>query len=163
VDDEDRRDDARHRWDAEQRTLDREVDELTAELRTVIPGVTVLLAFLLTVPFAAGFPELGTVQQAAYFTAFLSTALAVVFLVGESAYHRLRGKPYDKGLLLRTATRQAVAALVLLAVALGAVVFLVTDVLYGSWVSVPLAAALLALAAVAWFGIPLRRRLRGDR
>lgn len=163
MDDEDRRDDARHRWDREQRTLDREVDELTSELRTVIPGVTVLLAFLLTVPFAAAFPELGTVQEAAYFTAFLATALSVVFLVGESAYHRLRGKPYDKAVLLRTATRQTVTALALLAVALGAVVFLVTDVLYGSWVSVPLTAALLALAVVTWFGVPLYRRLRGDR
>lgn len=87
-------------------------------------------AFLLTVPFAAGFGGLDPVDRAAYFVAFLGTALAIVLLIGQSAYHRMRGHPYDKGLMLRTASRQAVAALALLAVALAAVVFLVADVVY---------------------------------
>ncbi|MFH5823470.1 DUF6328 family protein [Georgenia sp. AZ-5] len=143
-------------------TLDRELGELTAELRTVIPGVTVLLAFLLTVPFSSGFPALGGIQQIAYFTAFLSTALALVLLLGEGAYHRIRGKPYDKGLLLKTATRQTVTALVLVGIALGAVISLVTDLLYGPGASVPLTAAVLALVAITWFGLPLKRRLRGE-
>ncbi len=34
---------------------DRELGELTGELRTMIPGVTVLFAFLLTVPFSTRF------------------------------------------------------------------------------------------------------------
>lgn len=147
----------------DQRTLDRELDELTSELRTVIPGATVLLAFLLTVPFAAGFPGLDGAKQGAYFIAFLSTALAVVFLLGEGAYHRVRGKPYDKQRLLTTATRQAVTALALLAVALTSVVFLVSDVLFGRAFSVPLAAAVLSLVVMTWFGLPLRRRLTRDR
>ncbi len=147
----------------DEEALDRELDELTSELRMVIPGVTVLLAFLLSVPFASGFPSLDGLQQGAYFTAFLSTALAVVFLLGEGAYHRIRGKPYDKGLLLKTATRQTVTALLLLGVALSAVVFLVTDVLFGAVVSVPLTAAVTVLVAATWFGLPLLRRLRADR
>ncbi|BBY94577.1 hypothetical protein MGALJ_42460 [Mycobacterium gallinarum] len=36
-------------------------------------------------------------QQGVYFVAFLSTTLAVIFLLGEPAYRRLRGKSYDKG------------------------------------------------------------------
>jgi len=152
--------------DSQQRdkeALDRELDELSSELRTVIPGVTVLLAFLLGVPFASGFPALSGFQQGAYFAAFLSTALAVVFLLGEGAYHRVRGKPYDKGLLIKTATRQTVTALVLLGVALSAVVFLVADVVFGAVVSVPLTAAVTVLIAGTWFGLPLLRRLRADR
>lgn len=147
----------------DRRVLDRELDELTSELRTAIPGVTVLFAFLLTVPFAAGFPGLSGSQRAAYFIAFLATTFSVIFLVGESAYHRVRGKPYDKGLLLRTATRQAVTGLALLAVALCAVVFLVTDVLFGSTVSTVLRAGVAVLAGATWFGLPLLRRLQGDR
>ena len=84
----------------------------------------------------------------------------MVFLLGEAAYHRLRGKPYDKGRLVKTAGRQLVAALVLLTVAL--VVFLVTDVLFGAAASVPVSVAMLVLLALTWFGLPLRRRLRGD-
>ncbi|MFC3690245.1 hypothetical protein [Aquipuribacter hungaricus] len=41
----------------------------------------------------------------------------------------MRGKPYGKARLVRTATR-AVTALVLLAVALTAVVLLITDLLF---------------------------------
>ena len=154
------------RADPQQRdrhALDRELDELTSELRTAIPGVTVLFAFLLTVPFAAGFPSLSGSQRGAYFVAFLATTFSVIFLVAESAYHRVRGKPYDKGLLLQTATRQAVTGLALLAVALCAVVFLVTDVLFGSTISTALSAGVAVLAAGTWFGLPLLRRLRGDR
>jgi hypothetical protein len=143
-------------------TLNRELGEQTAELRVILPGVTVLFAFLLTVPFAAGFAGLTTVQQNGYFTAFLAAALAIVLLLGEPAYHRLRGKPYDKGLLMKTANRQIVTALVLLGIALGAVVFVVTDVVFGRVASLSVTALVLLLAAVTWFGLPLLRRARGQ-
>ena len=142
----------------DEQTLDRELDELTSELRTAVPGATVLLAFLLTVPFASGFPTLDVVQRAAYFLAFLSTAVAVVFLLGEAAYHRLCGKPYDKGGLIRTASRQLVVALVLLACALSSAVFLVTDLLFGAAASVPVTGVVAGLVLVVWFGLPLSRR-----
>lgn len=160
---DDAREDGQEVRDGRTSVLDRELDELTSELRTVIPGATVLLAFLLTLPFTAAFSNLSGPQRSAYFVAFMCTALAVVFLLGEGAYHRLRGKPYDKRALVRTATRQAVTALALLAVSLTAVVFLVTDVLYRSVVSTLLAAAVAVLTISTWFGLPLLRRLRGDR
>lgn len=141
---------------------DRQLDELTAELRVIIPGVTVLFAFLLTVPFASGFPSLDGIQRAAYFTAFMSTAVALVFLLGEGAYHRIRGRPYDKARLLKTATRQMVTALTLLAVALAAVVFLVTEVIFGRGAAVALTSAVLMLVTVTWFALPVKRRMHGD-
>ena len=147
--------------DRDEETLDRELGELTFELRTAVPGVTVLLAFLLSIPFASSFPDLDQVERTAYFLAFLCTALAVVFLLGEAAYHRLRGKPYDKGRLVKTAGRQLVAALVLLAVALTSVVFLVTDLLFGPLASWPVAAAVLVLLILTWFVVPLSRRRHG--
>lgn len=144
----------------DEQALDRELDELTSELRTVVPGATVLLGFLLSVPVASGFPALDGLQRGAYFTAFLATTFSVVFLLGESAYHRLRGKPYDKGRLLKTANRQSVTALLLLGVALSAVVFLVTDLLFGSVLAVALAAWVVVLIVLIWFGLPLWRRGR---
>ncbi len=140
--------------------LDTRLDELSGELRVVIPGATVLFAFLLTLPFASGFADLDAADRAAYFVAFLATALAVVLLLGESAYHRLRGHPYDKGRMLRTASRQAVAALGLLAVALTAVVFLVAGVVYDRRVALVTAALVLLTAVATWFALPLSRRLR---
>jgi hypothetical protein len=140
---------------------DRQLRELTGELRVSTPGVTVLVAFLLTVPFARGFTFGSAFDRATCLVAFLTVTAALVLLMGESAYHRLRGHPYDKALLVRTATRQAIAALVLLAVSLTAVVLLVTNALYGRSLSLVVAASLLLLAAVTWFGLPLHRRRTG--
>lgn len=139
---------------------DRELRELLNELRVVLPGVTVLFSFLLTVPFSTRYNSLGMTARAAFLTAFLGSGAAVVLLVGESAYHRLVGKPYDKQRMLRTASRQAVTAIGLLGVALAAVVFFVVDVLYERDTAVLLAAGMTALVAGTWFVLPLSRRLR---
>ncbi len=153
-----RHDDALDGEQQDQDETDRELDEILSELRVVLPGVTVLFAFLLTVPFTGKFPDIDTLDRAAYFLAFISAAVSMVFLVGESAYHRLVGKPYDKARLTRAAGRQAVVGIAALAVALTAVVFLVTDVVYGNRLAAAVAASVLALACGVWFAFPLSRR-----
>ena len=62
--------------DPQERTA-REMIELLQELRIVIPGVQVLFAFLLTVPFNQRFTELNTVQRDVFFSTLLFTAAAV--------------------------------------------------------------------------------------
>jgi len=114
------------------------------------------------VPFSAGFDAASNVSRVAYFAAFLAAAAAVVMLVGESAFHRLSGRPYDKAQLVRTASAQALAGIALLGVALAAVTFLVTDVLFQPLVATAVTAALLLLAVVTWLVLPLRRRLAGN-
>lgn len=142
----------------DQDDLDRELGELLGEIRVVLPGVTVLFAFLLTVPFTGGFDGLDTVDRAAYFLAFIASAVSMVFLVGEVAYHRLVGKPYDKRQLLETAGRQAVVGVACLAVALVSVVFLVSDVVYGSRLAAVVAVGVLVLSGGVWLAFPLSRR-----
>lgn len=146
-----------------QHDRDRELDEFLGEVRVALPAVTVLFAFLLTVPFTARFEDLALPARTAYFVAFITTAIAIVLLLGETGYHRLRGKPYDKSRMLRTATRQAIAALVLLAVGLAAVVYVVTAVLYGTAWAATCTAVLGVLAVATWFLLPLARRRRSAR
>lgn len=62
----------------EQDRRDRQVSELSGELRVILPAVTVLVAFLLTVPFASGFERLHGVERAGFFVAFISTGAAIV-------------------------------------------------------------------------------------
>src|SRR4029077_1634564 len=69
---------------------DRELLELLNELRVVLPSVTVLLAFLLAVPFAKGWTRVTTFQRAVFVVAFLASAVSVAFLAAPSSYHRLR-------------------------------------------------------------------------
>lgn len=85
-----------------QRTEDRRLDELTDELRVMIPGATVLFAFLLTLPFATGFAGSSAPVRWLFLVGFLTAGAALVLFIGGSAYHRLRGHPYDKGLLVVT-------------------------------------------------------------
>lgn len=145
---------------ADEEDVDRELDEVVSELRVILPGVAVLFGFLLTVPFSGRFPELRDLDRAAYFVAFVSTAGALICLVGESAYHRLRGKPYDKLALIRTASNEAVAGIALLGVALVAVVFLVSDLVFPGALTISVTLAALALAVMLWLVLPLLHRLR---
>lgn len=140
--------------------LDRELDELLSELRVTLPGVQVLFAFLLTVPFSQRFGQLTTTQRTGYFVAFLATTAASALLLSPAAYHRVQWRRHDKERLLRTATGLAIAGLVLLGGAIATAGFVVTDILYETaWASV-VAASIAAGLAAFWFVLPLSSRLR---
>ena len=62
---------------------------LLQEIRVVLPGVQILLAFLLTVPFVQRFNELDTWGRGAYGVALTCSMLAVVCLLTPAVLHRL--------------------------------------------------------------------------
>lgn len=70
--------------------LNRELSELLQELRVVLPGVQVLFAFLLTVPFSQRFAQVTPLQRTVYFTSLLFAALATAFLIAQRAVRRHR-------------------------------------------------------------------------
>ena len=140
--------------------LNRELIELLNELRVALPGVQVLFAFLLAVPFTQRFTEVDKLQRSAYFAAVVFTAIASMLLIAPSAYHRLRWREHDKEHMLQTANVLSIAGTVFLALGVTGVVFLVTDMLYQrTWAAV-VAAAIAAGFAWFWYGLPLQRRLR---
>ena len=141
----------------------RELIELLNELRVALPGVQVLFAFLLTVPFTQRFEDITADQRAVYFAAFVCTAIASILLIAPSSYHRLRWRQRDKERLLRTSNTFAIAGVVFLGMAITAAVFLVTDVMFGlAWTA--LVAGLVAgLVSWCWLGLPLWRRMRDER
>ena len=140
--------------------LDRELIELLNELRVVLPGVQVLFAFLLAVPFSQRFEQLTAVQEDVFFAAFLCTAVATALLIAPSVYHRLRWRRRDKDQILRTSNRLAIAGTAFLAAAIVAVVYLVTDLIYGAVTSLVVTLAAAAMFGWLWYGIPLVRRWR---
>lgn len=95
--------------DGSQSRLDRELIELTNELRIILPGVQVLFAFLLTVPFTNRFASVNNVQRSAYFVALIGAALAAALLISPAAFHRIRFRQRDKKHMLVIADRAAVA------------------------------------------------------
>jgi hypothetical protein len=144
--------------------LDRELNELLQELRVVLPGIQVLFAFLLAVPFSQQFGKLTDGQRGVFFGAFIATSLASVLLLAPSVQHRMQWRQFDKERLLRASNRLALTGTALMAGAIDAVVYLVTDVLYGG--AAPIVAAVVVAAAVLiiWWLSPLvRSRQRPPR
>lgn len=140
--------------------LDRELIELLNELRVALPGVQVLFAFLLAVPFTQRFERLTAVQEDVFFAAFLCTAVATALLIAPSAYHRLRWREHDKEQLLQISNRLAIAGTVFLAAAIIAVVYLVTDLIFGLAATLVTTLLTTILFGWLWYGLPLVRRLR---
>ena len=74
--------------DRQERTA-RELIELLNELRVILPGVQVLFAFLLMVPFTQRFPDLDDLETGIFFVTLLCTAVATALLIAPSAHHRI--------------------------------------------------------------------------
>ena len=137
--------------------LDRELIELLNELRVTLPGVQVLFAFLLTVPFTQRFEKVNDLQKDAYLVALIATALGSAFLIAPAPYHRIRFRDRDKEAMMRISNKLALAGTVMLAIGMSSAVFFVSDFLWRS----PLPALVTGLVAGAfvllWFALPLWR------
>ena len=140
--------------------LDRELIELLNELRVALPGVQVLFAFLLTVPFTNRFSQVNDLQKNMFLLALVATALGSILLIAPTAHHRLRFRERDKEALLRTANRLAIAGTVLLAVGMTAAVFFVTDFLFRATVTSLVTALVAGAFLVLWYALPLLRKAR---
>jgi uncharacterized membrane protein len=138
----------------------RELIELLNELRVVLPGVTVLLGFLLAVPFAMGWTRVTAFQRDVFVVAFLSTAVSVALLTAPSSYHRLRFRQDDKEHIVKIGNRLSIAGIAASAVSLEAVVLLVMDSVISRGAAIAAAAGLFAVIALLWYGLPLLAVLR---
>jgi hypothetical protein len=136
----------------------RELIELLQELRVAIPGVQVLFAFLLTVPFTQRFDELDAGDRKVYYAAIMTTAVATLFLIAPTAHHRLRFRSGVKEQLLRVANLFAVIGVALIAVAVSLVMYLITTLLYDSTAAAVATACLGAAFGIVWFVVPLAYR-----
>ena len=148
------------RRETEEERVDRNLQEMLGELRVALPGVQVLFAFLLVVPFNQRFADVTDFQKTVYFVTLLFTTASTVCLISPTAHHRIEFRRQNKAEIVRTGNHIVVLGLGLLGIAMTGAVLFVTDVLYDSDTTA-VAATCVALAfAVLWYGIPLRRRLQ---
>jgi amino acid transporter len=141
----------------------RELIELLNELRVALPGVQVLFAFLLAVPFANGFPKLSSLDRHIFFVAFIATALSTVLLIAPSSYHRLRWRRDDKERMLVISNGLTIAGLACLAVAITSAVFVITDFLFHRTWAATFTALVAAAFLVLWYGLPLASAIQDRR
>ena len=146
--------------ESEKDRLNRELDQLLGELRVALPGVQVLFAFLLTVPFSQRFTTLDATARDVYFAAVSLTAGASLLLIAPTVHHRLRFREGTKAELIQMATHMAIVASGLLALAMGAAIYVVGAAAFpharARWAGV----VFVLLAALVWFVLPFRYRRR---
>lgn len=140
--------------------LDRELGELLQELRVLLPGVQVLFAFLLTVPFSNRFEQLNDTEQALFLGALVCAAAASALLVAPSAFHRLRFRDRDKEWMIIASNRLAIAGTIFLAISMTSALFLVAEFIYGARVASVATVVVGSLFFVVWYLIPLVRHAR---
>jgi|SRR5215218_3170797 len=148
------------RDETEQERLDRNLGELLQELRVALPGVQVLFAFLLAVPFQQGFEEVTSFQKDVYFATLILTAISATMLISPSAYHRITFRYQQKRRLVYYSNRFAIIGLVFLALAMTGAILLITDVLFSTAAAFVTAGLALCVFGFFWFAMPLQRRLK---
>jgi hypothetical protein len=152
--------DSSGREETEQERLDRNLGELLQELRVALPGVQVLFAFLLAVPFQQNFTKTSEFDKKIYFATLLLTALSAALLIAPSAYHRLTFRYQQKHRLVFVSNRLAIAGLATLALAMTCAVMLITNVLFGTVATtVVTTTVVLGTFVVLWAVLPLKRRI----
>ena len=138
--------------------VNRELIELLNELRVALPGVQVLFAFLLVLPFQQGFAEISDADRGVYIAALIASALAAALLIAPSMYHRLNFRRSVKEQMIFDSNRLMIVGMLLLAVGVACSIFLIVDVVYGVTAAIVVTAATAVIYALVWLALPLARR-----
>jgi hypothetical protein len=146
--------------ETEKERLDRNLAELLQELRVALPGVQVLFAFLLVVPFQQGWAQVTDFEQTVYYVTLLLTAASSACLIAPTVRHRMRFRELDKKWVVYTANRLAIAGMVFLGGAMCGVLMLLTHVVYDATLTAIVVGVFAVLIGWFWVAAPLVRDLR---
>jgi hypothetical protein len=141
--------------------VNRELIELLNELRVALPGVQVLFAFLLAVPFSQGFASTTDFQRALFFGTLSATAISAVLLIAPSAWHRLHFRQKDKEHVLLASNSLSIAGLAFLAAAMIGAVMLIADFIYSPTLTI--VSGVVAVVIFGWFWAAQPLSTRGER
>ena len=139
--------------------INRNLEQLLQELRVALPGVQVLFAFLLAVPFSRGFSDVSDGQRYLYFACLLLAAISSALLIAPTMHHRLLFRQEDKRHLVETANALTIAGMTTLACAITLALVLVADYLFGTLTAWIVGGATVGLFGMLWYALPLQRRL----
>src|SRR5829696_5102491 len=135
--------------------VNRELIELLNELRVALPGVQVLFAFLLAVPFAQGFQRVTEFQRALFFVVMALTGVSAALLIAPSAWHRLRFRQKDKERILQASNKMSIAGLTFLALAMTGAMMLIADFIYSPVLTIISGVLAGTVFAGLWYVLPL--------
>ena len=144
--------------ETERERVNRELIELLNEVRVALPGVQVLFAFLLILPFQQGFSKTSELDRLIYTIALLFSAVAAALFIAPSAYHRLNFRRDIKEEMLFDSNKLIIAGLVCTAIGIACSVYLVVDVVQGAAAASIATVAAVLVYGVLWLALPIARR-----
>jgi ABC-type uncharacterized transport system YnjBCD permease subunit len=138
--------------------VNRELIELLNELRVALPGVQLLFAFLLAVPFSNGYKRVTEFQKDLFFVTLAATAVSTACFIVPTAYHRLNFRNREKERILLVSNKFAIAGIMFLAVAMIGAIVLITDVIYSDTAALVAGVSAAVLFFGLWAALPLVMR-----
>jgi len=139
---------------ADREELRSRYEMLLQELRVVLPGVQVLMAFLLTAPFAQRFSDLDDSGRRSYLVALLSSLGSIVCFVAPTVFHRVADRTARAARLV-WGVRFATVGIFLLAVALTSATWCVTRLVFGTPEATIVTATAVAAFVIGWVLLPI--------
>ncbi|MFB4312190.1 DUF6328 family protein [Actinomadura sp. GTD37] len=151
------------RNETEHERLDRQLMELLQGFRVATTGVQVLFAFLLTVPFSAGFDKVDGAGTVLFYLALFGAATASICFIAPAFQHRILFRLGQKPLLIKRANQYGIAGAFALAISITSATMLIVDSLSERTLPVVLTAAgVLGLAGWVWFVQPYLTRMTAN-
>lgn len=141
--------------EGEQERLDRNLEQLLQELRVALPGVQVLFAFLLTVPFTQAFPSLSDFERKGYFFVLMATALATALLISPTAIHRMLFREGMKREIVMRSNVLSLLGLGVLAIAMTGSIALIAHIVFGASTAIITGIAAAVVFVSLWYVLPL--------
>jgi hypothetical protein len=139
--------------------LNRNLEQLLQELRVVVPGVQVLFAFLLAVPFSSRFSQVDDFERNVYFVALLLSAVSVALLMAPSIQHRILFRREQKLYLVNLGNTLTIAGMTALALAIVLSLVLVAHFLFGPGAAWAAGGVSFGAFALLWYALPIERRM----
>lgn len=140
-------------------SVDEQFRSLLEGLRTSIPAVQVLFAFLLTAPLQGKFDTLTEAERIAFAVAFYASGAASVLLVAPSVHQRMRapatGMQRHSERHLAWATWLGITGSISALIAISATVYLVSNIVFDAMVAIVAATLITALSCWAWVFLPI--------
>jgi hypothetical protein len=130
------------------------MNEMLQELRILLQGSQVLTAFLVVLPFSAGFSAIVRSEKWVYVGTFLCALASLVLFSAPAVHHRLQRPLQDRVAFKDFASRMMVIGLVPLTLALALMTQLVTSEVVGERTATMLAGVAALCIVGIWWVLP---------
>jgi Family of unknown function (DUF6328) len=139
---------------------DEDLTDLLNEIRLLLPGTLLLVAFLIALPFNAGYTRVSRFDNAVYVALFLCAILSLLLFAAPAAQHRLMSPLRDRAAFKRSVNRQVIIGLMPLSAAITLAAYLVISHVLSTLAAAIVAGIVAVAIALLWWVIPLNKRRR---